>query len=43
MQTNISKIWTKQFGSSDEDFAYAMTLGVGGSIYIAGFTRSNKL
>jgi hypothetical protein len=36
-----TKSWTKFLGTSGDDQAYALTNGVDGSIYVAGYTRQN--
>ena len=36
--TDGTKVWTKLLGSSGADYAYALTTGLDGSIYIAGDT-----
>jgi hypothetical protein len=33
---NGNKAWTRLFGSSSNDYAYALTTGVDGAIYVAG-------
>jgi len=39
--TSGNKIWTKLLGGSDYDFAYGMTTGTDGSIYVSGYTTGN--
>ncbi len=34
-----TKAWTKLLGSSSSDYAYALTTGLDGSIYVGGFTE----
>ena len=34
-------IWTKLLGTSDDDFAYSLTTGSDGAIYVAGYTTGN--
>ena len=36
--TDGTKVWTKLLGSSDSDYAQALTTGLDGSIYVSGYT-----
>ena len=38
---NGTKLWTKQFGSSGIDGAYSITIGLDGSLYLAGSTNGS--
>jgi uncharacterized protein (UPF0548 family) len=35
------RIWTKEFGTSNNDQAFALTQGLDGSLYVAGLTNGN--
>jgi uncharacterized delta-60 repeat protein len=39
--TDGTKVWTKLLGSSVNDYAYSLTTGSDGAIYVAGFTEGN--
>jgi len=36
-----TKLWTRLLGTSGDDYAYALTTGLDGSIYVSGFTFGN--
>jgi uncharacterized delta-60 repeat protein len=36
-----TKLWTKLFGTSLEDYSYALAIGVDGAIFLSGFTNGN--
>ena len=36
-----TKSWTKLFGTSSDDYAYALTTGLDGAIYVSGITSGN--
>jgi N-formylglutamate amidohydrolase len=38
---NGTKAWTRIFGSSSSDAAHALTTGLDGAIYVAGFTTAS--
>ncbi|NBY27007.1 MAG: hypothetical protein EBQ71_07555, partial [Betaproteobacteria bacterium] len=38
--TDGTKAWTKQLGTDGTDWAYALTTGLDGSIYVSGYTGS---
>ncbi|MDY7052309.1 S8 family serine peptidase, partial [Limnospira fusiformis] len=40
-QPNGTKLWTHLLGSSENDYAYALTTGSDGSIYVAGYTEGD--
>jgi uncharacterized delta-60 repeat protein len=39
--TDGTKVWTKLLGSSVNDYAYSLTTGSDGAIYVAGYTSGN--
>ena len=39
--TDGTKVWTKLLGSSVNDYAYSLTTGSDGAIYVAGYTYGN--
>jgi uncharacterized delta-60 repeat protein len=39
--TDGTKVWTKLLGSSVNDYAYSLTTGSDGAIYVAGYTCGN--
>jgi len=38
---NGTKVWTKLLGTSDTDYASALTIGNDGAIYVSGYTSGN--